>query len=61
MLNRKTTSGDYARWIYCADGEIYFDGGSGTRNQVYYSSEVDALLQQLRTYVDLNFQPKLTA
>lgn len=61
MLNWKTTSWDYARWIYCADGEIYFDGGNWVWRKVYYSSEVDALLQQLRNYVDLNFQPKLTA
>lgn len=61
MLNWKTTSWDYARWIYCADGEIYFDGGNWVWRKVYYSSEVDILLQQLRNYVDLNFQPKLTA
>ena len=61
MLNWKTTSWDYARWIYCADGEIYFDGGNWVWRKVYYSSEVDALLLQLKNYVDLNFQPKLTA
>lgn len=48
LLNWKTTSGDYARWIYWADGEIYFDGGTGTRNQVYYSSEVNDLFTALR-------------
>lgn len=48
ILNRKTTSGDYARWIYWADGEIYFDWGNGTWTHVYYSSEVDDLFTQLR-------------
>lgn len=48
LLNRKTTSGDYARWLYWADGELYFDWGQGTRKQVYYSDEVLALLTQLR-------------
>jgi hypothetical protein len=48
ILNRKTTSGDYARWLYWADGELYFDWGQGTRKQVYYSDEVLALLTQLR-------------
>lgn len=48
ILNRKTTSGDYARWIYWADGEIYFDWGNWTWTHVYYSSEVDDLFTQLR-------------
>lgn len=48
LLNRKTTSWDYARWIYWADGKIYFDWGTGTWTQVYYSSEVDALFTALR-------------
>lgn len=48
LLNRKTTSGDYARWLYWADGELYFDWGQGTWKQVYYSDEVLALLTQLR-------------
>ena len=48
LLNWKTTSWDYARWIYWADGKIYFDWGTGTWTQVYYSSEVDALFTALR-------------
>lgn len=48
ILNWKTTSGDYARWLYWADGELYFDGGQGTWKQVYYSDEVLALFTQLR-------------
>lgn len=48
ILNRKTTSGDYARWLYWADGELYFDWGQGTWKQVYYSDEVLALFTQLR-------------
>ena len=48
LLNRKTTSGDYARWLYWADGELYFDWGQGTWKQVYYSDEVLALFTQLR-------------
>lgn len=51
ILNWKTTSWDYARWIYANDGEIYFDKGTWTRNQVYYSSEVDTLLTNLRNEV----------
>lgn len=48
ILNWKTTSGDYARWLYWADGKIYFDWGQGTWKQVYYSDEVDALFTALR-------------
>ena len=48
LLNRKTTSGDYARWLYWADGELYFDWGQGTWKQVYYSDEILALFTQLR-------------
>ena len=48
ILNWKTTSGDYARWLYWADGELYFDWGQGTWKQVYYSDEVLALFTQLR-------------
>ena len=48
ILNWKTTSGDYARWLYWADGKLYFDWGQGTWKQVYYSEEVDALFTALR-------------
>ena len=48
ILNWKTTSGDYARWLYWADGKIYFDWWQGTWKQVYYSQEVDALFTALR-------------
>lgn len=48
LLNWKTTSWDYARWIYWANGEIYFDWGTGTWKQVYYSDEVDDLFTALR-------------
>lgn len=61
LLNWKTTSGDYARWIYANDWKIYFDNWTGTWKQVYYSSEVDNLIQTLRNYVDATYQPKLTA
>jgi hypothetical protein len=61
ILNRKTTSGDYARWIYANDWKIYFDKWTWVWNQVYYSSEVDNLIQNLRNYVDNNFQEKLIA
>lgn len=70
LLNRKTTSWDYARWIYWGDGKIYFDWGTGTWTQVYYSSEVDALFTAFRNelatvaftwdYNDLRNRPDLS-
>ena len=48
ILHRQTTSGDYARRLYWADGKLYFDNWTGTWKQVYYSSEVDALFTALR-------------
>ena len=48
LLNWKTTSWDYARWIYWADWEIYFDWGTWEWKQVYYSEEVDGLFTALR-------------
>lgn len=48
ILNWRTTSWDYARWLYWADGKIYFDWWNGTRKQVYYSQEVNALFTALR-------------
>lgn len=52
LLRYQTTSWAYAQWLYWADGKLYFDWGTGTWKLVYYASDVDTLLQQLRTYVD---------
>lgn len=52
VLNWKTTSGDYARWIYANDWKLYFDNGTGTWKQVYYASEVDTLIAQLDAKID---------
>lgn len=52
LLRYQATSWAYAQWLYWADGKLYFDGGTGTFKLVYYASDVDTLLQQLRTYVD---------
>ncbi len=51
LLNWKTTSGDYARWIYANDGKLYFDKWNGVRTHVYYSSEVDTAIATLRAEV----------
>lgn len=51
ILNYKTTSWDYCRWIYANDGELYFDKGNGVRTHIYYSSEVDTLLANLRAEI----------
>lgn len=48
LLNFKTTSWDYGRWLYSADGKMYYDAGSGTFTQIYSSTEVNGLFTQLR-------------
>ena len=59
LLRYQTTSWAYAQWLYWADGKLYFDGGTGTFKLVYYASDVDTLLQQLRTYVDTELAKKV--
>lgn len=49
MLNFKTTSWDYGRWIYGTDNHIYYDTWSWIWQQIYTWPEVDALFQQLRS------------
>lgn len=49
MLNFKTTSWDYGRWIYWTDDHIYYDTWTWTWRQVYTWPEVDALFAQLRS------------
>ena len=48
LLNMKTTSWDYSRWIYGWDWKLYFDNWTWTFTQIYSSTEVDNLLTQLR-------------
>lgn len=52
LLHYETTSWAYAQWLYGADGKLYFDGWTWVWKHIYYSDEVDTLLQNLRTYVD---------
>lgn len=49
ILNFQTTSGDYGRWLYWADGHMYYDDGTWTFTQIYSWAEVDALFTQLRS------------
>ena len=51
ILNWKTASWDYARWIYANDWKLYFDNGTWTWKKVYYSTDVDTLLTNLRNEV----------
>ena len=48
----KTTSGDNIKLLYADDGKLYIDNGTGTFKQIYLKGEVDALLLELRNYVD---------
>lgn len=49
LLNFLTTSWDYGRWLYWADGHMYYDAGTWEFTQIYSSEEVDDLFTQLRS------------
>lgn len=67
LLHYETTSWAYAQWLYWADGNLYFDGWTWTFKKVYYSDDVDTLIQNLANsisavwysweYVDLLNRP----
>jgi hypothetical protein len=48
LLNFKTTSWDYWRWLYGTDGKMYYDHWTGTFTQIYSATEVDNLFTTLR-------------
>ena len=52
ILVAKTTSGDNIKLFYCDDWKLYIDNGTWTFKQIYLKSEVDALILELRQYVD---------
>lgn len=53
ILNRKTTSGDYCRWIYANDQKLYYDPWTWVWNQVFLSSDVQDLLQTINNMIDI--------
>ena len=69
LLNRQTTNGEYARWIYGNDWKLYFDCGDGVWNQIYLASDVNGLFTTLRSelwavafsndYTDLDNKPTI--
>lgn len=69
LINAKTTSGDYCRWLYWVDNRLLFDGWAWTWKRIYFSSDVDQLLQSLRNslatvaftgdYNDLRNRPEI--
>lgn len=64
ILICKTTSWDYFRFLYWDNGKIYIDNWTGSFKQIYIKGEVDALLQELRNYIDTELakkEDKLTA
>lgn len=47
LLHYETTSWAYAQWLYGEDWKLYFDGWTWTFKKVYYSDDVDTLIQNL--------------
>ena len=53
ILNWKTTSGDYCRWIYANDGKLYYDPWTWVWNQVFLASDVQDLMIEIQNLVDI--------
>lgn len=53
ILNWKTTSGDYCRWIYANDQKLYYDPWTWVWNQVFLSSDVADLMIEIQNLVDV--------
>jgi len=58
VLIFKTTSGDYVMLLYWDDGKVYVDNGTGSLKQIYLKAEVDALIQDLTTYINTELAKK---
>ena len=58
LICAKTTSGDNIKIFYSDDGHLYVDNWTWLFTQVYLKPEVDALLSELRNYVDTELAKK---
>ena len=52
IIVAKTTSGDNIKLLYADDWTLWMDNWTGTFKQIYFKSDVDALLLALRQYID---------
>lgn len=60
ILNRKTTSGDYCRWIYANDQKLYYDPWTWVRNQIFLSSDVADLMIEIQNLIDVDLSDYYT-
>lgn len=58
LICAKTTSGDNIKIFYSDDGHLYVDNWTWLFTQVYLKPEVDALLLELRNYVNTELAKK---
>lgn len=58
IICAKTTSGDNIKLLYGDNGTLWIDNGTGTFKQIYFKSDVDALLLALRNYIDWELSKK---
>lgn len=58
ILNWKTTSGDYNRWIYANDTHLYFDPWTWVWQRIMTATEIYELLEEI--HVQLVYDWKLT-
>jgi len=58
IISAETTSGDNIKIFYADEWTLWIDNWTGTFKQIYFKSDVDALLLALRNYIDWELAKK---
>lgn len=58
IICAKTTSGDNIKLLYADEGTLWIDNWTWSFKQIYFKSDVDALLSALRDYIDWELSKK---
>lgn len=58
IISAVTTSGDNIKIFYADEWTLWIDNWTGTFKQIYFKSDVDALLLALRNYIDWELAKK---
>ena len=58
IICAKTTSGDNIKLLYADDWTLWIDNWTGTFKQIYFKSDVDALITTLTTYINTELAKK---
>jgi hypothetical protein len=58
IICAKTTSWDVIKLVYADEGTLWIDNGTGTFKQIYFKSDVDAIITTLTTYINTELAKK---